>query len=45
MFLVELDALDVVKDVEEVSLYGVRVTGLTQNLQEGWVRHEEEAWE
>lgn len=26
-------------------LYGVRIRGLTQNLQQHWVRDEKEAWE
>ena len=37
----ELDALGVVEHAEQVLLYGVGVAGLTQDLQQGRVRHEE----
>ena len=40
--VVEADTLDVVEDVEQVSLDGVGVGGLAQDLQQGGVRHEEE---
>ena len=45
LLLVEADVLGVVKDAEKVGLDGVRVTGLTQNLQQRRVRHKEESWE
>ena len=38
----EAHVLGVVKDAEQVGLDGVWVAGLTQNLQQGRVRHEEE---
>ena len=38
----EADALDVVEDVEEVGLDGVRVRCLAQDLQQGGVGDEEE---
>ena len=40
--LVELDVGGVVEDGQEVSLDGVRVGGLTQDLEQGRVRHEKE---
>ena len=43
--VVEADALDVVEHVEEVGLDGVWVRRLPQDLQQGGVGHEEEAWE
>ena len=45
LFLVEADVLGVVEDAEKVGLDGVRVAGLTQNLQQRRVRHKEESWE
>ena len=39
----EADTLDVVEDVEEVCLDGVRVRRLAQDLQQGGVGDEEEA--
>ena len=45
VFLVESDRLDVVEDAEQVSLDGVRVRGLPQDLQEGGVRDKEESRE
>lgn len=39
----ELDTFNVVKHVQQVGLYSVRIRGLPQNLQKGWVRDEEEA--
>lgn len=39
----ESDRFDVVEDVEEVGLDGVRVRRLAQDLQQGRVRDEEEA--
>ena len=41
----ELDALDVVEHAQQVSLDGVRVTGLTEDLQQCRVRNEEESRE
>lgn len=38
----EADTFDVVEDVEEVGLDGVRVRGLAQDLQQGRVRDKEE---
>ena len=43
--VMEAHTFDVVKDVEEVGLDGVRVGGLAQDLQERGVRHEEETRE
>lgn len=43
--LVEAHSLGVVKHAQQVGLDGVRVAGLTQNLQQGGVRHEEESGE
>ena len=45
ILLVEPDGLGVVKDAEEMSLDGVGVRRLTQDLQKGGVWHEEEARE
>ena len=45
LLLVEADVLGVVEDTEKVGLDGVRVAGLTQNLQQRRVRHKEESWE
>ena len=45
VLLVEFDSLDVVEDTEEMCLDGVGVTCLTQDLQQGRVRHKEEPWE
>jgi hypothetical protein len=42
---VEVHILGVVKDAEKMLLNGVGVAGLTQDLQQGGVRHEEEARE
>ena len=41
----ELDCLDVIKHRQEMGLDGVGVGGLTQDLQQGRVRHEEETRE
>lgn len=41
----ELDSLEVVKHRQQVGLDGVGVTGLTQDLQQGGVRHKEESGE
>ncbi len=41
----ESDRLDVVKDTEQVGLNGMRIRGLAQDLQEGWIRHKEKPWE
>lgn len=41
----ELDVLDVVEDTEQMSLDGVGVTGLTEDLQQCRVRDEEETGE
>jgi len=43
--LVEADILDVVEHGQQVGLDGVWVARLTQNLQQGGVRHEEETRE
>ena len=45
LLLVESDSLDIVKYAEQVGLDGVRVGGLPEDLEEGRVRHEEEARE
>jgi hypothetical protein len=45
LLLVEAHVLGVVEDAEQVVLNGVGVAGLTQDLQQGGVRHEEEARE
>ena len=45
LLIVEAHVLGVVKDAEKVGLDGVRVAGLTQNLQQRRVRHKEESWE
>lgn len=44
-FFVELDGLEVVKHGQQVGLDGVGVAGLTQDLQQGGVRHKEESGE
>lgn len=44
MFLMEFDSLNVVKHRQQVSLDGVGVTGLTQDLKQGRVRYEEKSW-
>lgn len=41
--IMESDSFDVIKDIEEVGLDGVGVRGLAQDLQQGRVRHKEEA--
>lgn len=38
----ELNGFDVVKNVEEVGLNGVRVRGLAQDFQQGRIRDKEE---
>lgn len=43
--LMKADGFDVVENVEQVRLDGVRVGRLTQDLQESRIRHEEKAWE
>ena len=45
ILLVKIDRLNVIKDTEEVSLDGVGIRGLPQNLQEGRIRDKEEPWE
>ena len=45
LFLVKRHRLHIVKDAKQVSLDGVRVTGLTQDLQQGRVADKEKAWE
>lgn len=40
----EADTFDVVKDVEQVSLDGVRVRCLAQNLQQCRIWYKEETW-
>ncbi len=45
VLLVEGYGLDVVKDAQQVSLDGVGVRRLSENLQEGRIRHEEETRE
>lgn len=39
------DRFDIVEDVKQVSLDGVRVRCLAQDLQESWIRHEEKTRE
>lgn len=39
----ELDTFNVVKHIQQMGLYSVRIRGLPQNLQKGRVRDEEEA--
>ena len=41
----ELDGFEVIKHGQQVGLDGVGVTGLTQDLQQGRVRHKEESRE
>ena len=40
--LMKCHCLRIVKDTEEVSLDGVRIRGLSKNLQEGRIRNKEE---
>lgn len=40
---VEFDILDVVKDIEQMSLDGMRVASLTKNFQKYGIRHKKEA--
>lgn len=39
----ELDSFNVVKHIQQMGLDGVGVRCLTQNLQQGGIRHKEEA--
>lgn len=43
--IVKADRFDIVKDVKQVSLDGVRVRCLAQDLQKSWIRHEEKTGE
>ena len=45
VFFVERDSLDVIKDTQQVRLDGVRIGRLSENLEEGGVRDEEETRE
>jgi len=40
----EVDTFDVVKDIKQVSLDGVGVRCLAQNLQQRRIRYKEELW-
>ena len=40
----ESHCFDVIKDIEQVSLDCVGVTGLAQDLQQSCIRHKEESW-
>ena len=41
----KLDRLGVIKDAQQMSLDGMRITSLTKDLKKGGVRHKEETWE
>ena len=41
----ETNILGVVKDTKKMRLNGMRITGLTKNLQQGRIGNEEETWE
>ena len=41
----KLRFVNIVKHSEKMWLNCVRVTGLSEDFQKGWIRHEEEPWE
>lgn len=43
--IMKADRFDVVEDVKQVSLDGMRVRRLAQDLQKSWIRHEEKTRE
>ena len=45
VFLMECNCLHIVKHTQQMCLNSMRIGCLPKNLKEGWVGHEEEAWE